>query len=248
VQNGQNFYLDSISSNVGPALKYGGVDVVDGQFGGYAPIGVEQTSTGYEVAWKMAGVDLYSVWNTDSSGNCTGNLYQPGPGSSASLQALESSFHQDLNGDGMIGVATFAGTVIESAGATSLVQNGQNFDLNNISTNTGPALKYDGTTVVAGQFGGYTPIGVEQTSTGYEVAWKMAGADLYSVWSTDSNGNYTGNLYQPGPGSSASLEALEASFHQDLNGDGVIGVNANILDPHAGGTASPLLSSDWHIV
>ncbi|SHM81480.1 M10 family metallopeptidase C-terminal domain-containing protein [Bradyrhizobium lablabi] len=248
VQNGQNFYLDNISTGTGLTLKYNGTTVVAGQFGGYTPIGVEQTSTGYEVAWKMVGTDLYSVWSTDSSGNYTGNLYQPGSGSSVSLEALETSFHQDLNGDGVIGVATSAGTLIESAGATSLVQNGQNFYLDNISTGTGPTLKYNGTTVVAGQFGGYTPIGAEQTSTGYEVAWKMAGADLYSVWSTDSSGNYTGNLYQPGPGSGATLEALEASFHQDLNGDGVIGANANLLDPHVGGTASPLIISDWHIV
>ena len=31
----------------------------------------------------------------------------------------------------------------------------------------------------------------------------------YSVWSTDANGNYTGNFYMPGPGNSAAFEALE---------------------------------------
>ncbi|MEH2487076.1 NF038122 family metalloprotease [Bradyrhizobium sp. AZCC 2230] len=249
VQAGQNFYLKDISAGTGPTLKYGGVAVVAGQFGGYTPIGAEQTSTGYEVAWKVAGVDTYSVWSTDSNGNYTGNSYQPGPGSSAALETLETSFHQDLNGDGVIGVATIVGTVIEALGSTSLVQVGQNFYLKDISTGTGPTLKYGGAAVAAGQFGGYTPLGVEQTSTGYEVAWKMAGADLYSVWSTDSSGNYTGNLYMPGSGSSAAFEALEASFHQDLNGDTVIGAHANIPDPHAAAVSGPvLLASHWHIV
>jgi hypothetical protein len=49
---------------------------------------------------------------------------------------------------------------------------------------------------------------------------------MYSVWATDSNGNYISNLVQPESGSSASFEAIETSFHQDLNGDGVIGVPA----------------------
>ncbi|TYL91754.1 matrixin family metalloprotease [Bradyrhizobium rifense] len=249
VQAGQNFYLKDISASTGPTLKYGGVAVVAGQFGGYTPIGAEQTSTGYEVAWKVAGADTYSVWSTDGNGNYTGNSYQPGPGSSAALETLETSFHQDLNGDGVIGVATIVGTVIEALGSTSLVQVGQNFYLKDISTGTGPTLKYGGAAVAAGQFGGYTPLGVEPTSTGYEVAWKMAGADLYSVWSTDSSGNYTGNLYMPGSGSSAAFEALEASFHQDLNGDSVIGAHANIPDPHAAVVSGPgLLASHWHIV
>jgi serralysin len=45
--------------------------------------------------------------------------------------------------------------------------------------------------VVAGQLGGWTPIGAEQTATGYEAASKIPGpgADDYTVWNTDSNGN-----------------------------------------------------------
>ena len=81
-----------------------------------------------------------------------------------------------------------------------------------------------GAPVVAGQFGGWTPIGAEQTASGYEVAWKTPGADQYTVWNTDSNGNYVIEPDRHVSGSSAALESLETSFHQDLNGDGVIGV------------------------
>jgi hypothetical protein len=77
---------------------------------------------------------------------------------------------------------------------------------------------------VAGQFGAWTPIGAEQTASGYEVAWKMTGADQYSVWATDSSGNYVSNILGSVSGTSLALETIETSFHQDLNGDGVIGV------------------------
>ena len=76
---------------------------------------------------------------------------------------------------------------------------------------------------MAGQFGAWTPIGAEKTATGYEVAWKSGSADLYTVWTTDNNGNYISNIVRAVSGA-ATLESLETSFHQDLNGDGQIGV------------------------
>ena len=47
----------------------------------------------------------------------------------------------------------------------------------------------------------WTPIGAEQTASGYEVAWKIPGADHYTVWNTDSSGNYVSNasMLCPGP-------------------------------------------------
>ena len=113
--------------------------------------------------------------------------------------------------------------MIEATGSTSLVKVGNHFYLDNISTGSGPSLKYGGADVVAGQFGsGWTPIGAEQTTTGYEVAWKNA-ADQYTVWNTDSNGNFLSSTAAM-PASSTALESSESSFHQDLNGDGTIGV------------------------
>ena len=219
---GNNFYLDSISSGSGPELKYGGAAFVAGQFGAWAPIGAEQTASGYEVAWKVTGADQYTVWNTDSSGNYISNIVGVVSGTSTALESLETSFHQDLNGDGMIGVRHV--TMIEAFGSTSLVEVGNNFYLNSISSGSGPALKYGGAAVVAGQFGAWAPIGAEQTASGYEVAWKVTGADQYTVWNTDSSGNYISNIVGVVSGTSTALESLETSFHQDLNGDGMIGV------------------------
>jgi serralysin len=118
------------------------------------------------------------------------------------------------------------GTVIESLGSTALVQVGNNFFLNPIAGSTGPELMYQGSPVSVGEFGAAVPIGVEAVAGGYEVAWHNPATGIYAVWSTDSNGNYTGNFYMPGPGTATAFESLEPGFHQDLNGDGVIGVPA----------------------
>ena len=54
------------------------------------------------VAWKVIGADQFEVWNTDNSGNfvSTSDVVS---GTSAVLESFETSFQQDLNGDGSIG-------------------------------------------------------------------------------------------------------------------------------------------------
>ena len=74
-------------------------------------------------------------------------------------------------------------------GATSLTAGGNNFYLFN-SAGSGPELQKCGVNVVAGQFGAWTPIGAEQTATGYEVAWKNGSDDQYIFWNTTSSGNW----------------------------------------------------------
>ena len=88
--------------------------------------------------------------------------------------------------------------------------------------------------MTASRFGGWTLIGAEQTATGYEIAFYDAGSNQYTVWYTDSSGNMVSNASGYVSGTSAALESLETSFHQDLNGDGTIGVpvpsNATLIE------------------
>jgi hypothetical protein len=114
-------------------------------------------------------------------------------------------------------------TVIESQGATDLDQVGSNYFLYAHGTTSGPELSFGGAPVVTGEFGGWTPIGAEQTASGYEVAWKVTDADQYTVWNTDSSGNYITNIIGAVSGTDYALQSLEPSFNQDLNGDGLIG-------------------------
>ena len=74
------------------------------------------------------------------------------------------------------------------------------------------------------------PIGAEQTATGYDVAWKISGAHEYTVWSTNSNGNFVASITGAVSGNSIALESLENTFHQDLNGDGTIGLVGTAIE------------------
>src|SRR2546430_16846224 len=109
-------------------------------------------------------------------------------------------------------------TTIEAFGSTSLVEVGSNYFLYPVGGSSGPELGYSGP-VVAGQFGAWVPIGAEQTASGYDVAWKVPGADLYTVWATDSSGNYVSNLTGAVSGTSSALESLEPVFQQDLRSE-----------------------------
>ena len=60
----------------------------------------------------------------------------------------------------------------------------------------------------------------------------MTGADQYQVWNTDSSGNYISSALDVVSGTSAALQSFETSFHQDLNGDGYIGL---VLNGSSGG-------------
>jgi hypothetical protein len=219
VQVGSNYFL----GQNGLALKYGGVAYVAGQFSGWVPIGAEATSSGYDVAWKNTATGLYTVWSTDSNGNFTSNILSNVSQTDASLKSIETSFHQDLNGDGVIGILA---TPIEAFGSTKLDQVANNYYLDSGSAGSGPLLKYAGAAVVAGQFYPWTPIAVEATAGGYEVAWKLPGTDQYTIWNTDSSGNYLSSPYGNLSGSSTTFKSLESSFQQDLNGDGVIAIAA----------------------
>jgi hypothetical protein len=222
VLTGNTYVLEPNGTSNGPALKYDGAAWTDGEWGGWTPVGAEVTANGHEVAFNLQGTNLYTVWNADSNGNlttvATGNVTAGSP----ALQAVETNFHQDLDGDGIIGDPSIP-VAIESAGSTSLTQINGNFFLYANGTTVGPELKYDGAAWTKGEWGGWMPIGAETTGAGYDVAFKLAGSDLYTVWSTDANGNLTGNSLGGVPGSNASLQSLETVFHQDLNGDGVIG-------------------------
>ncbi|MCA1471220.1 protease, partial [Bradyrhizobium sp. IC3195] len=94
-------------------------------YGTWAPIAAEQTGGGYDVAWRDSVTGHYTVWSTDSNGNYTGNIVPEVTGTNASLRSLETTFHQDLNGDGAVGVpSAAAGADTSSATALLLLHNG----------------------------------------------------------------------------------------------------------------------------
>jgi len=225
--NGSNLSFDPISGGTGPLFKVNGGIWVTGQFGGWTPVGVEQANSGYVLAWKLTGSDQFTASSVDANGNYIANIIGSVSANNSALKSLESTFHQDLNGDGVIGVVT---TVVESFGVTKLDQTGSNFSFDPVSGGSGPTFTVGGAAWANGQFGGWTPIGAEKVAAGYDIAWKLSGADQYTVSNTDDNGNYISNIVGAVPGSSDALKACESTFHQDLNGDGMVGLPVTTIE------------------
>jgi Ca2+-binding RTX toxin-like protein/20S proteasome alpha/beta subunit len=220
------YFVMALDGSGAHQLKAFGAPVVTGEFGAFAPVAAEATASGYQVAWKAAGANQYTVLNADSTGTFVSHAFFVVSGSSYALESIEATFQQDLNGDGTIGLLS---TTVESAGATKLVQVANTFSLDPFAGGTGQQLKYMGSAVTAGEFGGWTPIGAEAVSGGYDVAWKMAGADQYLTWTVDGGGNYV-TASATVAGGSYALESLETLLHQDLNGDGTIGVVTTTIE------------------
>ena len=136
---GSDYYLDPINGGPesGPSLKLFGAPVFQGEAASWAPIGAEQTATGYVVAWRIAGTDFYEIWNTDSAGNFLEQRYRIRCQSGRGIRGDHSK--QDLNGDGRIGPPN-----IEAFGSTRLDQFGNNYALDPVSGAPGPLLKFNG--------------------------------------------------------------------------------------------------------
>ena len=222
-----HYNLDG-SSGSDATLKYKGTTVTVGEFGKWTPIGAVQTAGGFDVAWKNTGSGQYTVWSTDRNGNYKGNLTGGDvSGTSYALELLEPVFHQDLNRDGVLGPTQ---KLIQTDGSTRLTEVANHHYNLDGSSGSDATVKYKGTTVTVGEFGKWTPIGAVQTAGGFDVAWKNTGSGQYTVWSTDRNGNYKGNLTGGDvSGTSYALESLEPVFHQDLNRDGVLGPTQKLI-------------------
>jgi hypothetical protein len=205
------------ASGASVALKMGGSMLAEGQLGAWKPIGAEQVGGGYQVVWKLAGGNLYNIWNVDSSGNYVSNgAYLNG--SQWALQSAEPGLRQDLNGDGALGPMT---TAIETSGQTRLYDVADAYFLYPAS-GAPVALKVGGAMLAEGQIGAWKPIGAEQVANGYQVAWQNSTANQYIIWDVDTNGNersMTAVLSDTSP----ALKALESVLHQDLNHDTIIG-------------------------
>ena len=134
------------------------------------------------------------------------------------LESLETSFHQDLNGDGVIGV----GDGDRGDGSTGLVEVGNNYFLNN-SSGSGPSLKYLGRTMWRVSLVCGRRLARNRRPAG--MRWPgRSRAPISTECGTPTATATKSHKLDILSGHNVALESLETSFHQDLNGDGVIGV------------------------
>ncbi|MBI5321116.1 MAG: hypothetical protein HZB49_16830, partial [Bradyrhizobium sp.] len=122
--------FDPVAGGTGPTLKYGGATYVDAQ--PWAVIGVEQTSSGYQVAWFNSASSVYTIWNTDTNGNFVSRPLANASASSSALQSIEISFQQDLNHDGVIGVPGSSAPLVGQA--LGAVSGNDSFVFNDVSS------------------------------------------------------------------------------------------------------------------
>ena len=210
-----------------------------GQFGSWAPIGAEQTASGYEVAWKVAGADQYTVWNTDSSGNYLSNPIGVVSGNSCALESLETSFHQDLNGDGVIGPRHDGdrGVRIDQPGSGRE----QLFPVSGRRI-VGPRAEVRRR---ARDGGSSSARGRRSARSRRRAAMRLPGRSPAPI-SIRSGTPTAAAITSRTPSArcrerAAALESLETSFQQDLNGDGVIGPLTTVIE--ASGIDQP--GSGW---
>jgi hypothetical protein len=222
-----SFTFDTLAPAAPTITKVGGIgDVVSGPTGDTVLTGT--TESGSTVALNFGFNSLGSA-TVDGIGNwsytlTTANLGALGQGPGKIITATAADAAGNVSNP-TPSVPFTVGTVIESSGATQLVQEDNHFFLLD-SNGNGPPLVFQSGLVFPGEFGAFTPIAAEKTTTGFEVAWK-SGTNTFSVWNTDASGNFTGEALAgsgAAPGSDPALQALEPSFQQDLNGDGTIGV------------------------
>lgn len=212
-----SYFIGWGSTNV--QVRYGGDYAAETQFGNWRAVGAEQTVGGYMVAWRDTATLQYTVWNLDFGGNYLWNSAAMSNGS-APMQAIEAAFQQDMNGGGIAGRS-----YVDSVGSTLLANVAGYLLLDSSSSLMGPLLSLGANYVTSTQGG--TALGAEWTGNGYLVAWKNG--TNYNFWSADRTGQYvgqTGNL----AGSSAQMQNYEYTFNQDLNSDGVIGINSTPFD------------------
>ena len=53
------------------------------------------------------------MWSTDSNGNYIANIIGAVAGNDYALESIETTFNQDLNGDGVIGLYAAPGTTLQ---------------------------------------------------------------------------------------------------------------------------------------
>lgn len=216
-------------------LKVGANPIVSGQFGGFSPVAVMSGGGAYEVMFRSG--TSFQVFDFDGGGTYTGPGSDLVSGGSFALESLETSFNQDINGDGTVGLKTTlvtSGTVTIAKGkyiTSELFQVADRYKAVEISivtqAVTSAFLEVQGAPIVSGHFGGFTPVAIEQAAGGAEVVFQ-SGTSFVAL-DFDSAGNYTGPATSLLAGSSYALESLEAAFNIDLNGDGTIGLTETTI-------------------
>jgi hypothetical protein len=183
--------------------------------GGWAAVAAAGTSGGYSIYWRNSGSGQVARWDLNGSG-----AYQTGALlSDSQVVASETSLSTDLNADAIIGPPF---TSLESQGNATLLR--RNSD--------GMAVVRVGSTryAVSSPFGlgsgdsttTWQMLAAETVAGKNQIVWRNNSGNFLHVWSLDAGWNWQASSGNINPFSPEAL-ALETSFQNDFNGNGVIG-------------------------
>ena len=165
-----NQYALESGGSIQAWVEYQGSPITASPSAVWAPVAAVETGNGYEVAWGDASANEYTVWNTDLNGDYTTSATGLLTASSPQLEAVEGYFGEQFPGGG---TPTTPGT--PTNGITPI---GNLFELNP-GGGTGPLLQDQGSVITSGE--AWAPVGAVKTGNGYEVAWRDASANEYTV-------------------------------------------------------------------
>jgi serralysin len=185
---------------------------------------------------KVSGADQYAIWSTDSSGNYISNI-GPVSGTSLALESAETSFYQDLNGDGVIGVPStnHAGIAAADADITA-------------PAFTGSTLTLDASSPFSGQIIGFAGNGSLQGSDQID----LRGMHYDSIHSTYDGS--TGILAVDDGSNTTDIHFLvnysqdSFKFTSDGGGGTIVDAQSGSNQPSiSGGGASPMQAIGSHV-
>ena len=185
-------------------------------------IGVNSTSTGYELVLEVVGKKSTTYSKIDVS--IDGQVAKKGA-SLTSLQLIgeEVTFNSDLNQDGEIGLLPSGGRVDLGTGATSIYEiSGVGYGI------LAPDAPYliPLTNSKGSAWSGSTPVGVVQSSDGYSMVLETVGkkSTTYSEITVSADGT----VAKKGTSlNSVELIGLEKTYNADFNKDFEIGLKAS---------------------
>ena len=183
------------------------------------PIGVEATFTGYNLITEISGKkgSIFSEYTVTSSGEVSKKAAKL---TSLQLVGEEVTYNADLNQDGSIGLLPSGTRVDYSDASTSIFEiAGVGYGiLSDVSTFLIPLTDTKGNA-----WSSAIPIGVEETTLGYNIITETSGkkGSSFSEYSVSSDGEVSKKGAKL---NSLQVVGKEVSYNADLNQDGSIGL------------------------
>jgi 2',3'-cyclic-nucleotide 2'-phosphodiesterase (5'-nucleotidase family) len=181
---------------------------------GWVASAAAPSGSGTSLYWTNSASQQVARWSLDASG-----AYQTGSFlSTDQLYSEETSLNADLDGDFIIGAAFSA---IESQGNTSLLR--RNDGKAYVEAGGNRTAVQSPFNLGAGDSSSIWQLLAAETVEGTnQIAWRNNAQNFLHVWSLDAGWNWQASSGNINPFSPEAL-ALETSFQNDFNGNGVIG-------------------------